>query len=108
MKTLANGIASKQLCDPDEVAETFRRIVDGVTEIRALNATVRGDRRQQTYSGYFDDPEKAAEAVAALTSATGIYFIPNAVEPSLISRAYNRFRPTPRGESTADTNITRR
>ena len=79
-----------------------------VTELRALDATTAKDRWPCTLSGYFDDPEKLAEAVAAITSAKGIYIIPNPVDPALLARAENRIRKAPKGESTQDTHIVAR
>jgi hypothetical protein len=106
----ANGRTTLSLCSPADVAEAISLIVGrgNVTEVRALDATTPRDRYPHTESGYFNDPDKLAAAVAALTSAKGIYFIPNEVEPSLLSRAANRIRKTPKGESTADTQIIRR
>jgi hypothetical protein len=79
-----------------------------VTELRILDAIVGHDRHPSIYSGYFNDAEKFADAVCSVRSATGFYFIPNAVDPALLARACNRIRRAPKGESTADTNIIRR
>ena len=44
-----------------------------------------------------------------MQTARGIYFIPNEVDPALLSRACNRIRPIDRGEpATSDGNILRR
>lgn len=91
------------------VVQAFKMIVgDAVTELRALEATVGGDSFPRTYSGYFDDAERFADAVMSIRSAKGIYFIPNEVDPALRARANNRIRRAPKGESTGDTNIVRR
>ena len=75
------------------VEAAIRLIVpDGVTELRALDATTFGDRWPGTVSGYFDDPRKLAEAATAITAARGVYFIPNCVDPRLLARAANRLR----------------
>lgn len=80
----------------------------GVTEVRALEATINGDRWPKTYTGYFDDPEKLAQAVSTIRSAKGIYFIPNALNPALLSRAANRLVKASKGSATQDLDIVRR
>ena len=53
-----NATAAK-LFDAEAVAEAIRLIAgDGVTELRALDATTKSDRWPHTISGYFDDPTK--------------------------------------------------
>ena len=96
--------------DPQAIAEAIRLIVgDGqVTELRALDAVTASNRWPHTVSGYFDNPEKLAEAVGTIKSAKGIYFIPNVVDPALLARASNRIRKAPKGASTQDGNIIRR
>jgi len=79
-----------------------------VTELRALDATMRGDRWAGVFSGYFDNAKDFADAAMSIDSAKGIYFIPNPVQPELLARACNRIRRAPRGESTTDANIVRR
>jgi hypothetical protein len=98
---------SKPLCSPSEVAAAVRIVLapGAVTELRALEATTASERFPHTASGYFDDADKLVEALAGIRSAKGIYLIPNVVDPTLLSRAANRLRKTPKGESTADTNI---
>src|SRR5689334_12038604 len=88
-RTKANNIA-----DQAEIvrALTLFLPLGQLTEIRAIDATVRGDHWPRTYYGYFDDAAKAAEAVAELTSATAVYFIPNIVNPALKARAVNRLK----------------
>lgn len=98
------------LSDRQAVAEAVRLLVGNgnVTELRALEATTAGDRRTMTLCGYFDDPDKLAEAVATIRTAKGIYIIPNAVNPALLARAANRIKPASKGDATQDTDITRR
>ena len=100
----------KALCDPKAICKAVRLIVgdDQVTEVRALNATTAKDRWLHTASGYFDNANKLAAAVKTITTAKGIYFIPNPVDAALLARAENRIRKTPKGESTQDSNITHR
>lgn len=103
-------LSTSRLYDRSAVIEAVRLIVgEGmVTELRALEATTASDRRSQTVSGYFDDAEKLADALATIRSAKGIYFMPNPIDGSLLARAANRVRPTSKGEATADTHILRR
>ncbi len=69
--------------DPRAIIQAIRLIVaeGNVTELRALEATIAGDRWPATYSGYFDDPEQLAKAVGTIKTAKGIYFVPNPTEP---------------------------
>ena len=65
-----------------------------------------GDRRPLTYSGYFNDADKLADAVESITSATGIYVTPNDVDPRLLARAKNNIRPSGKGNpATSDKDI---
>lgn len=100
----------KPLFDPVAVTDAINLIVgDGsVVEVRLLDATTASDRWPATYSGYFNDAGKIASALRSVASATGFYFTLNPVDPALLARANNRLRKTPKGESTADSNITRR
>ncbi|HEX7376597.1 MAG TPA: DUF3987 domain-containing protein, partial [Pirellulales bacterium] len=76
-----------------------------VTELRALDAKLKGGYRAGTVSGYFDDAEKLANAIASVTSAKGIYFIPNQVNPALLARAANRIRLIAKEPTTSDHDI---
>lgn len=78
-----------------------------VTEARALDACIAPGRYMETWSGYFDDPGRLADAVAPLT-ARGIYFIPNEVNADLLARAVNRVRAVKKEPTTADADIVRR
>ena len=95
----------------EEVVRTVGLLLaeGGITELRALDAVLQGDRRSGTASGYFDSPEKLADAVARIVSAKGVYVIPNAVNPDLLSRAANRIRLVGRADpTTSDHDIVRR
>lgn len=96
--------------DADEASRALRAILEPgqVTELRALDAVTREDRRPHIESGYFDDPDKLVEAAATIISAKGIYFIPNVVKPALLSRAVNRIRPAWKEPTTSDHDIERR
>jgi len=97
------------LADKGEIARALRLIVgDNVTEIRALDANMDGREWTTTYFGYFDDADKAAEAVSHLKVSTGVYFTLNPVDPALLGRAYNKLKKAGKGNSTQDTHITRR
>lgn len=79
----------------------------GIAEIRILNAFgVRG----RNDSGYFSNFSQASGALKQYANSPknpGIYFVLNPFDPSLISRAANRFQE--RAESTTqDSDITRR
>lgn len=93
--------------DPAEIRRALRLFLPRgqVTELRALQATTHWDRWPQTLTGYFDDAEMLIEALPRITSAKGIYFIPNPIEPALLARAMNRVRKAEKGESTSDQHI---
>lgn len=77
-----------------------------VTEVRALGASMQSHGRPATISGYFDDPEKLANAVTGnIRRAKGIYVVPNPVNPALLSRAVNRLRPIYKEPTTSDADI---
>lgn len=98
----------KQRHDTHEIVESLQLIVapGQVTELRALDASIDSDGRwPATYSGYFDDPRKLAQAVATIHSAKGIYFVPNPVDPKLLARVNNRIKKAGKGEGTQDSNI---
>lgn len=80
-----------------------------VFEVRALEAKFGKAYRPSTVSGYFDDPERAATAVTAVTSYSGIYVTLNPVIPDLLARVNNRLKEVDkRGGTTADRDITTR
>jgi hypothetical protein len=79
--------------------ETFDYFVKTgeVIEVRALglhgaNPLWGKDYAKGTVAGYFDDPEKFRQAVAALDKLkhAGIYFTLQVIDPRLIARAFNR------------------
>jgi hypothetical protein len=87
------------------VAETLALLHQpgDVFEVRILNAG-----RAQTVSGYFDDCEAAAAAIAKWDGkAPGVYATLNPVDPALLSRAANRLKERAR-ETTTDRDIVRR
>ncbi len=97
--------------DRAEIVRTFNLLVGpgAITELRALDATLRGSNREGTVSGYFDSAERLAGAVETIQTAKGVYIIPNLVDPVLLSRAVNRVRLVNKREPlTGDEGITRR
>jgi hypothetical protein len=95
----------------EEVVRTVRLLLaeGGITELRVLDALLQGDRRSGTASGYFDSPERLADAVSRIVYAKGVYIIPNAVNPDLLSRAANRLRLVGKTDpTTSDHDVVRR
>ena len=78
---------------------------DAPVEIRVLDFK---HRRTNTFSGYFDDPEKFIEAVSfASKNSGGIYMPINVLNPALIARRSNRATEYAK-LTTADCDIIRR
>ena len=87
------------------VADALRVLTEPgqVVELRILNAP-----RVGTVSGYFDDPEKLADAAARWSGkAPAVYVTPNPVNPALLARANNRLVERVRS-TTADADVVRR
>ena len=82
-----------------------------VLEVRAPKCRERpGSSFAATVSGYFNDQDAAAEAIAKLDAsglAPGVYVTLNPVRPDLLARAANRLRPKA-SETTADVDVPRR
>ncbi len=75
-----------------------------VFEIRLLHH----QNKRRIDAGYFDRPEEAATAIAALQDHySGIYYTPNPVNPDLAARYYNRIHAWA-DRTTLDTDILRR
>src|SRR5262245_50556753 len=86
------------------IADTVRIFLppNQVTELRILNSA-RG-----VLSGYFNEPDKLAAAAALWSGkSSGVYFIPNFVNPALLARATNRLVERPK-QTTSDLDIVRR
>lgn len=102
-------IYAPTLCDLDEIRDCAKLMVGGqVTEIRALDAIVNGDRSPATYTGYFDNADALVSAVGTIKSAKGIYLTPNPVDRALFARAANRLKRAGKGDGTQDTHVLRR
>lgn len=91
--------------DPTQITQAAHLFLQpgSVTELRVPNS------RQATVSGYFDNADELAKAIAHLDETTppGIYVTVNPVRPDLLARARNRTL-TYAKHTTADTDIDRR
>jgi len=92
----------------DFIARTFIH-PDQITELRALNV----GRPNRTVSGWFDGRhllDLARSALAITRQASGVYFIPNPVNPELFQRCPNRTDEVMRSrwKVTADADILER
>jgi len=98
------------LIDEVLLGETLRVLIPAgqVTEVRALDAKMPCVGYPRTISGYFNDPAALIKAVCTLTSAKGIYLIPNRVAPALLARAANRILAIYKEPLTSDADITAR
>lgn len=87
-----DGSAGSHVAPTREIATTLRTLFrpDDVFEIRIIN--VGG--RKRTDSGYFSDPDRAAEGVVRLYDGRQptIYVVLNPVPSDLLARASNRFK----------------
>jgi hypothetical protein len=102
--------AATPLSDRQAVIKTLGRLLEPgqVTELRALDAVTDEDPRPHTESGFFDNPDALADAVAGIRAARGIYFTPNPIAPALLERSPNRIGRAVKGQLTRDTDIVRR
>ena len=73
----------------------------GLIELRILNT------KKSTVSGYFDDLERAAQALTRWDGIATIYATANPVNPALLARAHNRLVEYAR-VTTSDADILRR
>ena len=88
--------------------EGIRRAVNLLMEPGSTHEVRAPGTRQGTVSGYFDDPNRLAQAAAKLSGrAAGTYVTLNPVKEALLARAANRTVPYAR-YTTADKDITRR
>ena len=104
-KSIAEHISERS---PKIVA--FLRLLfvpEEVFEVRCLDV---GDYHQ-TYAGFFNDFEKAAQAIVRIDltqSPRGIYVCMNHVQKELLNRINNRLTKAKRGEMASDKHVTRR
>jgi Protein of unknown function (DUF3987) len=89
--------------DPRQVCEALGILGrhGGVIEVRILGT------RKGTVSGYFNDLDALARAVAPWDGKASVYVTLNPVKPDLLARAVNRLREFAK-ETTADRDILRR
>ena len=78
--------------DEDEVRRALTLIASPIAELRVLNATVSGERRTGTLSGYFDRDhhQELIGELRRVISATAAYITINEVKPELLARRCNR------------------
>jgi hypothetical protein len=95
------------LFDTGEVSRALDVLLPNgqVTELRALDATLTGDRSTGTITGYFDDSAKLLAALGSIKSAKGVYIVVNPVKSALLARAANRIKRAGKGETTSDGDI---
>ena len=84
---------------------TFLHTLWSPREVREIRVPKHDGRN--TTAGYFDDPAKAAEAVAAIRGQANIYVTLNPVNPALLARAANRMKPR-MATTTNDRDVVRR
>lgn len=91
--------------DPNDDLRTFLRHLWQPGDVREVRAPKHDGRR--TASGYFDDPEKLARAVASWDGRANLYLTLNPVNSTLLARAANRINPNAVA-TTADADIVER
>lgn len=99
------------LFDADEVRKAIALLVEPkqVFEIRALDARLNDNKwKIGIVSGYFDNADKAVEALSNIGKAKSIYITLNPVIPDLLARRCNRLDYAGKDELTGDQHITRR
>lgn len=106
---MSTATATKRatLCDADEIRRAWALYIPPgqVTELRALNATVAGENYPRTWSGYFDDCDAFIESALRLRSASGVYFVPNVINPDVLFRCANKIRAVGKDEGTTNGEI---
>src|SRR5262245_40361062 len=75
-----------------------------VREVRILRA---GRYGKGTHSGYFDDPDLIASAIARYDGIVNLYLTANPVAPALLARAMNRIAESVQ-TTTSDPDVVRR
>lgn len=101
------------MTQPDTIDTKIRRGLEVMTEPGQV-FEIRSWKGDRISSGYFDDIDAAAAAIAPLDAAgadgpDGIYLTLNPVNPDLLARRANRIKPaTKKDASTSDADIIRR
>jgi hypothetical protein len=107
---LDNSNFSDQRTDQAEIARALNLYCPGRPfEIRIPNGRLASNGWSGVINGYFDDPHKAADAIAGLSSWDGVYFTLNEIDGALLSRRCNRLATFGKKDAaTVDNNIKRR
>lgn len=97
----------------EQVADWLRIFVtqDKIVELRAIEVEVPGLDLPLTRAGFFDFDHlgvMAAEALALSSSARGVYFSLNPVNPDLLARVSNRVKTARKGDLATDKDVLRR
>jgi len=97
----------KELFNEAKVRTALSKLVPkgSVAEIRALDAELKGQRYQGTFSGYFDNPDSCVNALGTLANAVGTYITLNPVNPALLARCANRLAYVGKKPLTTDQHI---
>ena len=74
-------------------------------EIRALDASLKGNRRNGTIAGYFDNVDRCVAELKQLACAKGIYLTLNPIAPALLARCANRLDYAGKNTTTNDPHI---
>lgn len=97
--------------DAQAMRETLRVLGTGpnhVTELRVLDAKVRGSYAPQILSGYFTDIEALIKEACRVETSKGWFVTLNPVLPDLLARRSNRADRAGTGDTTNDKEILRR
>jgi hypothetical protein len=98
-----------QLIDKEKIRESLEIVITTgqVFEIRVLDAVTVRKSYPHIWSGYFDNPTAAAEAIeqANFQNFGGLYWTLNPVKPELLGRAFNKLRPVAKDPTTADGDV---
>jgi replicative DNA helicase len=98
-------------CDQVELENALRLLVpEGeVVEIRIFEAKFNhSDYRGQKQVGYFNDIDRLVAEVSNVKRATGAYLTLNSIEPKLLARTNNQFKPGEKDAATSDSHVLRR
>jgi len=96
--------------DPAKILR-FLQVVYGPGEVREIRVLqVRNGNYTENRVGFFDADhlEDAAQAIARILEAGGVYFTLNPVNPGLHARAFNRIKKAEKNGATSDAEIVHR
>jgi len=105
--TGTNGHVAAPKTDPATVRKALKMLIapGQAFEIRALECTLRGERRTGIWTGVFDSTEKAVAEIQRIQTAVGVYFTLHAVAAPLLARSHNTLRFALKGGTTSDNEI---